>query len=179
MISLIASPNQIIDDEIIYITLTIDDELNQKQYEGVYINLIIKKVGTTDNIPTYQQRFNKEPLVWEISKYTYKTYGTFSVSANIYDGPEIARSTFVVVERCNINNRNICNNLNKNIQNLNSRSINFPKHIEPNMNTMKVQISGIDYNKSNIIQPISKITETPSINTTKVQRSGKNVNGSI
>ena len=49
MISLIASPDQIVDDCVTYITLNFDDELNKKQYQGLYINLIIKKVGTTTN----------------------------------------------------------------------------------------------------------------------------------
>ena len=74
MISLIASPEQIIIDNIVYITLTIDDEVNNKFYQGLFINLIVKKVGTENSIPTYRFRYNGEPLVWEINKYTYELY---------------------------------------------------------------------------------------------------------
>ena len=42
MISLVASPDQIIIDNIVYITLTIDDEVNQHAYQGLFINLIHK-----------------------------------------------------------------------------------------------------------------------------------------
>lgn len=178
MITLIASPDQIVDDCVTYITLNFDDELNQKQYQGLYINLIIKKVGTTTNIPTYQQRYNGEPLTWEINKYTYKMPGTFQVTANVYDGPSFASCTFIVEEQFILRNKNIVMNFK---QQPNSRSVNFPTYTEQNPNVMKVQVQGVDYFKTNTVTPVSKVTtQEPSINIGKVQGRGRNVGpGSI
>jgi hypothetical protein len=174
MISLIASPDQIVDECVTYITLNIDDELNQKQYKGLYINLIIKKVGTTATIPTYQQRYNGEPLIWEINKYTYKLPGTFQVTANVYDGPSFASCSFIVEEQFILRNKNIVMNMKQAPPN--SRSVNFPKFTEQNVNASKVQVQGIDYFKTNDIAPVSKITtQEPSININKVQGRGRNV----
>jgi hypothetical protein len=174
MISLIASPDQIVDDCVTYITLNFDDELNKKQYQGLYINLIIKKVGTTTNIPTYQQRYNGEPLTWEINKYTYKLPGTFQVTANIYDGPSFATCSFIVEEQFILRNKNIVMNFK---QPSNSRTVNYPTHTEQNVNVTKVQVEGVDYFKSNTVTPISQFTnEEKCVNVNKVQGGGcKNV----
>ena len=174
MISLIASPDQIVDDCVTYITLNIDDEQNNKQYQGLYINLIIKKVGTTTNIPTYQQRYNGEPLTWEINKYTYKLPGTFQVTANIYDGPSFATCSFIVEEQFILRNKNIVMNMK---QPSNSRSTNFPVHVEQNVNSTRVQLQGVDYFKTNNIEPVSQCTaKEPCVNNNKVQGGrGRNV----
>ena len=167
MISLIASPDQIVDDCVTYITLNIDDELNKKQYQGLYINLIIKKVGTTTNIPTYQQRYNGEPLTWEINKYTYKLPGTFQVTANIYDGPSFATCSFIVEEQFILRNKNIVMNFK---QPSNSRTVNYPTHTEQNVNVTKVQVEGVDYFKTNTVTPVSQFTtEEKCVNVNKVQ----------
>lgn len=174
MISLIASPDQIVDEGVVYITLSIDDSLNQKQYQGVYINLTIKKVGTINSIPTYQQRYNGEQLTWEINKYTYKMPGTFQVYANIYDGPTFATTSFVVEEQFILRNKNIVLNFKQ--QPNNSRAVNFPTFTEQNVNVSRVQVQGIDYFKTNTTESVSKVTtQEPSINVNKVQGKGRNV----
>lgn len=175
MVSLIASPDQITDENIVFITLTIDSN-NTKKYEGLYINLILKKVGSITTIPTYQQRYNGEPLIWEINKYTYKNPGTFQVSAHIFDGQSFATCSFVVVEKCIYARTNVCNNICTNKMNPNARSINFPTFVQPSLNSTKVQAQGIDYLKPNNIEPISKFTQAlPDINISKVQKPGRNV----
>ncbi len=178
MISLIASPDHITDEEIVTVTLTIDDIQNQQKYQGLYLNLIVRKVGSVKSVPTYQQRYNGQPLIWEINKYTYESTGTFQVSANVFDGPSITSCTFIVEEKCIYLKRNICNNTtNANVQNPNSRSINYPAFVQPSVNVSKVQLPGVDYLKPNNITPVSTFTqENPDINTIKVQRSSKNVN---
>jgi hypothetical protein len=179
MIVLVASPDQITDEDILYITLSIDDKKNQETYKGLYLNLILKKVGTLVTIPTYQQRYNGESLTWEINKYTYNSYGTFNVTANIYNTDDVITTcSFIVEERCRINKTNVCNNVtNLNKQNPNARSINYPTFVQPTLNTNKVQVQGIDYSKSNIIEPVSKFTvQENNINTLKVQKAVNNVN---
>ena len=184
MISLVASPEQIIIDNIVYITLTIDDEVNNKFYQGLFINLIIKKVGTDSSVPTYRFRYNGEPLVWEINKYTYGSVGTFQVSANVYDGPSFANTTFVVKDTYQPGLSNIGSGITSKVQqinnaNANARSLNFPKHVESNVNAQRVQQQGIDYLKSSIVVPVSTFTQdTPTINYGKVQNPGRNVNPS-
>ena len=184
MISLVASPEQIIIDNIVYVTLTIDDEINQKAYQGIYINLLVKKVGTNNVIPTYRFRYNGEPLIWEINKYTYGDVGTFQVTANVYDGPQIANATFVVKDSWKPQDSNIGSGITSKVQilnnaNANSRAQNFPKHIEVNPNAQRVQQTGYDYLKPSNIIPVSTFTqENPSINYGKVQGKGKNVNPS-
>lgn len=182
MISLVASPDQIIIDNIVYITLTIDDEVNQKAYQGLFINLIVKKVGTDNSVPTYRFRYNGEPLVWEINKYTYGNVGTFQVTANVYDGPSFANTTFVVKDSFQPSNSNIGAGITSKVQlinnaNANARSLNFPKHVESNVNAQRVQQSGIDYLKVSTIVPVSTFTQdVPTINYGKVQNPGRNVN---
>ncbi len=184
MISLVASPDQIIIDTIVYITLTIDDEVNQKAYQGLYINLTVKKVGTNNNVPSYRIRYNGEPLVWEINKYTYGGPGTFQVTANVYDGPSFANTTFVVVESFKPQDCNIGAGITSKVQlvnnaNSNSRSQNFPKYTEVNPNAQKVQQQGIDYMKTSNNLPVSTFTQSnPSINIGRVQTLGRNVNPS-
>jgi hypothetical protein len=184
MISLVASPEQIIIDNIVYVTLTIDDEINQKAYQGIFINLLVKKVGTNNVIPTYRFRYNGEPLVWEINKYTYGDVGTFQVTANVYDGPQIANTTFVVKDSWKPQDSNIGSGITSKVQllnnaNANSRAQNFPKFVEVNPNAQRVQQTGIDYLKPSNVVPVSTFTqENPSINYGKVQGKGKNVNPS-
>ena len=184
MISLVASPEQIIIDNIVYVTLTIDDEVNMKAYQGLYINLIVKKVGTNNNVPTYRFRYNGEPLIWEINKYTYGGPGTFQVTANVYDGPSFASTTFIVKESFKPQDCNIGAGITSKVQlvnnaNANSRSQNYPKFVETNANAQKVQQQGIDYMKVANSLPISTFTqEIPTINVGKVQTMGKNVNPS-
>lgn len=185
MISLVASPDQIIDEEIVYVILTMDDVINQQSYLGLYINLIVKKVGTNNNVPTYRLRYNGEPLTWEINKYTYGSPGTFQVSANIYDGPSFANTNFVVKDKFLARDGNIGAGVTSKVQimsnaNSNARFVNYSKIVEQNPNAQKVQQEGIDYFKNNNICPITTFTkECPSVNETKVQRPGKNVSPNL
>jgi hypothetical protein len=181
MISLIPNPDQISDENIVNIILTIDDEVNKKAYEGIYINLIIKKVGTLNQVPSYRLRYNGEPLIFEINKYTYGGPGTFQVTANIYDGPSFASTTFIVTEKFKMNNVNIGAGVTSKVQlqtqaNSNSRNTYFPKYEEPNPNAQKVQQTGVDYFKTTKIEPINQNTiQEPILNTNKVQGKGRNV----
>ncbi len=181
MISLIANPDNVVDENVLYIILTIDDEVNQKAYQGLYINLIIKKVGTLNQVPTYRLRYNNEPLTFEINKYTYGGPGTFQVTANVYDGPSIASTSFIVSEKFKMGNINIGAGVTSKVQlqsqaNSNSRNTYFPKYVEPDPNSQKVQQSGIDYFKTTKVEPVSKITtDEPAININKVQGRGRNV----
>lgn len=181
MISLIASPDQITDEHIVYITLTIDDKVSQQTYQGLYINLIIKKVGSNNNVPSYRLRYNGEPLVFEINKYMYGLPGTFQVTANIFDGPSFATAGFVVVEKFSPREGNVGAGVTNKVEligkaNSNARYLNYTKNVEINPNAQKVQQQGIDYFKTNTIAPVSTFTQDePVLNETKVQRPGKNV----
>ncbi len=181
MISLIANPDQIVDESIVYIILTIDDEVNKKAYDGLYINLIIKKVGTINQVPSYRLRYVGEPLTFEINKYTYGTTGTFQVTANIYDGPSFASTSFIVTDKFKMNNVNIGAGVTSKVQlqsqtNSNARNTFHPKYVEPNPNSQKVQQTGIDYFKTNKVEPIPQNTiQEPALNVNKVQGRGRNV----
>lgn len=181
MISLISSPDQIPDENVIYVTLTIDDDVSQQYYQGLYINLIVKKVGTNNNVPTYRLRYNGEPLVWEINKYTYGGPGTFQVTANVYDGASFASTSFVVKDKFQARDGNVGAGITSKVQiignaNSNARYLNYSKNVEVNPNAQKVQQPGVDYFKTNTIAPIPTFTqENTNVNESKVQKPGRNV----
>lgn len=123
MINLLSKPEIIKDGETLYIQLDIQGKINKTMYKGSYFNLTLKKNGGTHGSTTlYPLRFNGFPLEWEVNSNSYNTYGTFNVTCNIQDGPQISSTTFIVEEDCIIKKINTCNNISNLIQAQNYKS---------------------------------------------------------
>jgi len=135
MIVLSIVPDRIIvtDAQIVRIYFNITDtrfsiDLNKSSYFGSYININIRKVGSTDVITLYPLRFNGTQLVWD---YTPSDVGTFIVNAIVQNEPQniISSSTFIVDPRNIVSNVNTSNNINLFLPNNNIQMA--PKYKSP------------------------------------------------
>lgn len=80
-----SNPDRIIIGNSLQIMLEVDDKITKNNLNGKYINLNIRKVGTTKSITINPQRYNNNssPLEWDINPSIYETHGTFIVEATI------------------------------------------------------------------------------------------------
>lgn len=173
MISLISLPERVIQGESIIIELKIEGKL-KKTYYGKYINLNIKKNGSTYTKILYPQRYNNEPLIWNVNQNSYSLYGTFNVNAFIQNESSIISSTtFIIEEKCIVNKVDISNNLSdyKNKQNIKD---NYQKNNEINESNI---IYNIQKPNQQIIETVkTDIIEINNDLLNKVQKSLRNVN---
>ena len=99
------------DNLLIKIEFNIDDQLNMKEYFGKYINITIKKVGTSTILNLYPLKYNNNKLFWDF----YPTEsGTFTINAVIQnENNNILTTTNLIIQSQNIiRNVNTFNNIN-------------------------------------------------------------------
>jgi len=177
MISLIATPEKIIEGLTLKVKLEIKGTINLKMYKGTYFNLIIKKNGGTLGSKTlYPLRFNGFPIEWDINPYTYGSSGTFNVGCVIQDSNQnpITTTTFIIEPLSLIKKQNLT-------------QIEQTKRFKDSQ--IKKQEIPIDYTGGCLIQKIGtsiKIEEnklpinnslcSSLLSSVKVQKATKNVN---